>query len=819
MRRTRTYCISLLLALAVANAAAQPSAETATFRFDRVALSASLDSLMRWFPVSIVYRDRDVEGKTVTASCGACDLESALNRILEGTSLMWIRTGNQVVLKPRPPETVGPRGSVSGVVVDSLTGESLAGVIVLLKDSAAQEYRTVRRWCPTNAAGFYALRGVSPGTYLLAIRALGYRPALLAVHVTGGESLRLDVGLVEEKITLQEVMVEGRRSAVLTSQGFTRGIYVRATPSDQTEYLLDGARIYNPTHFGGVLSAFNEEALNDVQLMPGGLPPYYGGRIGGVMDLSMRDGTRERVSGSIGLGSLGTRFSVEGPLADRTTFLLSGRRGYPEPAVPFLEGYGAPGRLGISELTAKLTHRLAPGDQIFVNGYMGKDSYDNAVSDNGVNLSNNFSWGNSALNLGWTAIVSPSVFVRVSAGYTRYDLSLQHGLSTPVPVPPEARFSSEYEIEDLSLRAHAEHFYDQEHTVRGGVELVRHRTGGYVSEFSTRTGHMSLDGPSFWELSVYLQDQWKLFPGVMAEIGARATTFSDGSATLSSVDPRFSLLASVSQWLRVYGSLTSINQYLHPYRNTGVFLFYPARFWYPSGETVKPSGSLQVTLGAETGDETFRASAESFYRTTSNLHGFGIDTAGAWQTDLSDQILYGNGRSYGVELSVQKRTGELTGSATYTLSWVREQFAELNGGEPYAPRTDRRHELQLSALYIPSEEWASGILAVLASGESTSMDPPVLKQVADYLAAQGIEDVNGGQLPGFQRFELSASRRFDLPGVRCLLSLRLVNAYGLVDPYIWNLRANADPRLMWSASLDELKLFPLFPTLELNVRF
>lgn len=807
-----------MAALAVV-ATAQVKQGPVSFRLEGVSLRASLDSLMRWFPVSIVYMDRDVEGKSVTASCQGCDLEGALDRLLEGTSLVWIRTGDQVVLKSRSPERVSIRRTVSGIVTDSVTGEPLAGAMVLLQDSAGQDLGSVRRWCPTNTSGFFSLRGVDPGAYLVAVRALGYGTALVHALVGSEADLRLDIGLFEEKITLEEVMVEGRRTTVLSSQGFTRGIYVPATPADQTEYHLDGARIYNPTHFGGVLSAFNEEALNDVQVIPGGLSPYYGGRIGGIMDLAMRDGSREGVSGSLGIGSLGMRASLEGPLIGRTTFLVSGRRGYPEPAVPFLTAEGTPSRLGITELTAKLTHRSATGDQFSANGYLGRDAYDNAAAGNGVSLSNNFSWGNTTLNLGWTGILSPSVFVRVSAGYTRYDFSLQHVLATPVQIPEGARLSSGYTIEDLSLRAHAEHFYDQSHTVRGGVDLVRHRTAGYVSEFSTRTGHMSLDGAGFWELSVYLQDQWRLLPGVMAEIGARATTFSDGIATLSSVDPRFSTLVTASEHVRLYGSITSINQYVHPYRTSGVFFFYPARFWYPSSGTVRPSGSLLFTIGADAGDETLLLSAESFYRTTSNLHGFGIDTAAAWQADLLDEILYGTGRSYGVELSAQKRTGALTGRATYTLSWVREQFAELNGGQPYAPRTDRRHDLQLSATYAPAEEWSFGVLAVLATGESTSMDPPILTEIRDALAARGIEDVNGGQVPGFQRLELSASRHFSFSGARCLLSLRCVNAYGLVDPFLWTVRATADPRLMWSVALQEMRLFPLFPALELTVRF
>jgi hypothetical protein len=823
MRRASILCISLLSAIGISSADPQEKKDHVSFHFHEISLRASLDSLMRWFPVSIVYLDREVEGKKVSAACTGCDFQQALNSILEGTSLTWIRRGNQVMLQEWPPEKRRPAGTISGVVTDSLTGEWIAGGTVLLQDSLRQSRMAVRRWCPTNAFGFYSLRAVAPGRYTLVVRALGYRSAAVTVEVKDDGPIRQSFPLAQHSITMEEVTVEGRRTAMTSTQGFSRGIYVRSTPTDQTEYLLDGARIYNPSHFGGVLSTFNAEVLNDVQVTVGGLPPYYGGRIGGILDLSMRDGTNERLSGSAGIGSLGSHLSLEGPVTAGTTFLLSGRRGYPEPPVPLLKEHGTPSPLGLTEITAKLSHRLSPEERLSLSGYTGRDSYDNQTEGNGAQLGNHFSWGNVMLNAGWSRVASPSLFLYASAVYTRYHFWLDHVLTGSVPVASEMRLSSRYAIEDIAVRANAEEYYDESHTVRGGVELVYHRMKGWISEFSTRTGYMSLDGLSSWELSVYLQDQWKVLPHVMADVGARATNFAGSDGSFSSIDPRFSMLVSLSEQTRLYTSLTSINQYLHPYRNSGVFLFYPTIFWYPSTEKVKPSNSLQVTLGAETGDDTYTFSAESFYRVTYNLHEAGLDTA-AWSRDLSGAILFGTGRSYGLELTLRKRTGDLTGSMSYTLSWGKERFAEINAGEPFDPRFDRRHELQLSASYTPAEDWTFGVLCVVASNRTPSLESQIAESYRNdpagaASAAREFIDLNGGRLPGFQRLELSATKKFSISAFQCLVSLRLLNEYGLVDPFIWTFRGGADPRMMWSATLKEMELFPLFPTMGLIVRF
>ena len=165
------------------------------------------------------------------------------------------------------------------------------------------------------------------------IRAVGYQPYRDTVALEGGESRMSDIDLDPVEIRMQEVTVEAQRTALLPSEGYARGTFLRAAPTDQNQYLLDGVRIYNPTHFGGVLTTFNGDALNEVDVNRNGLPPSYGGRIGGFLDLSMRSGTRHALSGGAGTGSLGSHLALEGPLGPMT-FLFSWRRGYPDPAVP-----------------------------------------------------------------------------------------------------------------------------------------------------------------------------------------------------------------------------------------------------------------------------------------------------------------------------------------------------------------------------------------------------------------------------------------------------------------------------------------------------
>jgi len=821
MVKAGILCISLLAAIAwPSTGIAQGPATRVTVRLDGVTLRVSLDSLMQWFGVSVVYLDADIEGKQVTVDCDECDLGMALDRILSGTSLTWVQTGTQVILRKQAAARAPLLATVSGSVTDSITGQSVGGAYVLLHEGTGTG--GVLRWCPANEFGFYSLRRLAPGTYTLVVRTLGYHPARRTFTLADSAPLRIDVALHPEEIRMQEVTIEGHRSALSSTEGYARGLYIPAAPTDQTQYLLEGARIYNPSHFGSVLSTFNAEVMAEVDVRAGGLPPQYGGRIGGMLDLSMRNGSRHRLSGSAGTGSLGSQLALEGPLGSSTTFLLSWRRGYPDPLVPFLSEYGTPSPLATTEFIGRLSHRLSGSQQLALSGYASRDAYTARVEDAGLELNNNFGWENRAVSLRWNGIASPSLFFSASAFYSGYDFSLEH----IVGAETAERFLSEFSVQDFSLRAHAEHYYDEHHMLRGGVELVQRRIGGDIQKFSTQIAPLMLRNTTTWELSVYLQDQWVLMPRVSAGLGARATTYTGAQGSYSAVDPRFSLLVALDDDTRLYGALTSIHQFVHGYRNSGVFLLYPPNFFYPSSEEVKPTSAVHAALGFQTvaGDQEYILSAESFYRVTYNVHGFFAPPPADPPASLTDATRYGSGVGYGVELSARKRLGDLRGALSYTLAWAKETYAEVNGGNPIPSPFDRRHEVQGTLLWVPAEQWTIGLFWVLTANEPRTFE---LLAPSDGIslggvgtpALHGFVDVNGGRLPGFQRLEVDVTRTFRINSMLCSISLRFLNAYGLTDPFLVDLITAPDGSVTWRARLRDLTLFPLFPTLAVNVRF
>jgi TonB-dependent receptor-like protein/carboxypeptidase-like protein len=818
----RTLFISgVLVAALCCLAPAQERGSGITFTFDGVPLHAACDTLVRRFGIPLVYLDTELEGRTVSARCNGCTEEEALSHLLSGTGLTWKRTLSQYMLVKLPVEREPALGTLAGTVSDSVTGEDLPGAYLLLyPDSSGLAAATLVRVSEANPFGFFSIRRLTPGIYHLLARAVGYKPMQQSCVISDSNSPLLNIRLPQDQIAMQEVVIEGRQVSFSAADGLTRGVFIPAVPSDQHQYLLDGSAVYNPAHFGGVLTTFSPDALRDVEVKPGGVPPYYGGRIGGILDLSVREGTMERFSGSVGTGSLGSHATLEGPIAGAGTFMISGRRGYPDLLPVSQEGDDRTSTQNFSELIAKLGHRLSESDRLTLTGYIGTDAYSNNVSGPRMHLDNHLSWGNACANLQWTGIASPSLFLQASAGFTSYNFDIEHLLTDSLFPLQSPGFGSNFRISDADLRANAEHFYDEEHTVRGGVELVHHRIDADIDQFSTQTGPFELHSYSAWELSLYLQDQWRLLPLVTAAFGARATSFLGDGGSFSGIEPRFSLLASPSEDVLITFSLTSIHQYMHPYRNSGIFLFYPTLFWYPSTDRIRPTSSLHISLGLEksflSGD--FTISGELFHRVTHDLHEFRFNEGVSPVNDLSDVVLFGSGRVTGAKLGLRKRAGTLSASITYIFSSATNTFDELNNGDGYTPRFNRRHELQLDAWVALGERWMLGALAVLSSDQSPSFSPKfyLLDMI---LNRQEVIDMNGSRLPGFQRVEFRLSHLFSLSGFPCQASLRLMNDYGLIDPYTWTLRINPDPRLKWDATLGDLKLFPLNPAVSVSMKF
>ena len=204
------------------------------------------------------------------------------------------------------------------------------------------------------------------------------------------------------------------------------GLYVRGGGPDQNLILLDGAPVYNASHLFGFFSIFNSDAINHVQIMKGGFPARYGGRLSSVLDITMKEGNMKRykVEGSLGL--LASRIGIEGPIKkDKASFMICARRTYLDFLLqPLFRLANGNSNLSqgyfFNDLNAKVNWKVNKRNRLYLSYYGGKDKYyvkskpysylydGTTISDQSEDRNQ---WGNQLGGLRWNRIFNKNTFI------------------------------------------------------------------------------------------------------------------------------------------------------------------------------------------------------------------------------------------------------------------------------------------------------------------------------------------------------------------------------------------------------------------------
>jgi outer membrane cobalamin receptor len=758
------------------------------------------------------------------------------------------------------------QANISGIVTEEVSGEVVIGASVLLyRDSMPQTPTRPLRGAMTNKFGFYSLTGIEPGTYVLAIRSVGYAPfSRLFVVSDTTTSLRLDLRIRAEDVRLGEVTVEGDRHQSLTppistvelspefvnqmpslggekdvfrvlqllpgvkaASEISSGLYIRGGSPDQNLVLLDGVIVYNPSHLGGFLSTFNSDALLDIRLHKGAFPAEYGGRLSSVIDMTMREGTKEKIKGSAGVSLISSRLTVEGPINEDATFMVSGRRMYLDLLMPLADPDGEAPRYYFYDFNAKVNSRLSESDRIFVSGYFGRDVLFSPDSRNFEDDQFDISWGNATANVRWMHIVSSSLFTNFSFIYTNYKFG------TSLAENDRSDFEVFSGIQDLMLRGEAQYFPSEDHTIKVGVESTLHkfRVGAEQTTSNNELDDLqiNLSNISSLDASLYAQDEWKITPKFSTNIGARLYYFDQGNYL--KFEPRLSASYEVADGVQLKGAFAVANQFLHLIVRNDITL--PTDLWFPSTDVIKPSQSVQGVLGVSTllFNNEYMLTVEGYYKTMNNLYEYRDNAAFTFGAPLDSQFTVGTGRAYGLEVFFNKRMGSFTGWIGYTLSWTQRTFPELNNGQMFYPRYDRRHDISLVLTYKLGESWELGATWTYGSGQAYTVPSGQygfnpIEGINDNIIYSGTYDDyterNAYRLPAFHKLDLNFMHKFSWFGLPWELSLNVYNAYNHKNTFAQFLSYDYDnpgPSGYWKRVVKRVTLFPFIPSVGLGFKF
>lgn len=757
----------------------------------------------------------------------------------------------------------GADATINGVVRERGSAEVVIGATVALHRDSLRAGGRPERGTYSNRYGYYALKGLREGRYTIVVTAIGYSPWMKAITIGDTTtSLTIDVEMTSADVAGHEIVVQAEREGsalerigtisispdfisnmpsfggevdvfralqllpgVKASTELSSGLYVRGGSPDQNLILLDGVVVYNPSHLGGFLSSFHADALRDIKLIKGAFPAEYGGRLSSVLDLTMKEGNAERIKGSAHISMIAAGATVDGPITEDVTFMVSGRRFYADIFAPLFvtDTLPAPSYY-FYDLNAKLNWKINERDRIYASAYFGRDVLA-ASPDKGDEIK--VDWGNATANLRWTHLISPGLFASSSFIYTDYIFGtglIDTRRSTGITY----NFNTDSRIRDIMLRTELQWTAEADHLVKAGVEATHHRfiANAYTDRVQNlerigRTGTVeALDAAAF------IQDEWTITDALSANIGGRLYWFQTGNYLR--LEPRVSLAWTVSPTTTLTASAAMAHQFLHLIIRNDIAL--PTDLWFPSTPSILPGRSIQAILGLQQqlfdGDVLF--TAEGYIKDMQNLYEYKENAQFTLGLPLESQFTRGKGIAYGVEMFLNKRVGKFTGWIGYTLAWTTRTFAELNGGRPFYPRYDRRHDISVVGNYKLNETWSFGATWTYGTGQAYTV--PVAWYPTNTLNPEwtyGRGDVgqlyterNGYRIAPFHKLDLQATYSYEWFGLPFQLSLNIYNIYNRRNPFalyadeVYNTSTG-----QFENVIKQLTLFPIIPTLGLRCTF
>jgi hypothetical protein len=625
------------------------------------------------------------------------------------------------------------------------------------------------------------------------------------------------------------------------------GLYVRGGGPDQNLLLLDEAIVYNASHLFGFFSVFNGDALKSVELVKGGFPARYGGRLSSVIDLSMKEGNNKRYTGEVGVGILSSRFTFEGPIQEgKSSFMISGRRTYIDLLIQPIVYASTGNNAGyyFYDFNAKANFTLSDKDRLFLSGYFGKDNFYSIVRERKARLETDFGWGNRTLTARWNHVFSPKLFSNASIIYSHYNLNI--GLESYDGLRDTFQLKYQSVINDIGLKYDFDWRPHPNHQIRYGFQTTQHqfqpaalvlKAGGF-GDLQNRIKTIYS-----YESGVYIEDIWK-WNKFQFNPGFRLSHYYVDKANFVNPEPRFSTSYNIKPDLAVKASFARMFQYIHLLSNSGISL--PTDLWIPATAGLLPMRSEQTAVGvAKDFDNGFSLSWEAYYKDMKNVAQYREGASFLLQDDIfslngagarnwEQQITRGTAWSYGTEWFLQKKTGDFTGWIGYTLSWTQMKFEELNFGRPFWARYDRRHDISVVGSYKITKNVNFAFTWVYGTGNAITLPQgyvpgnnhqmsayPILwnPQIQSYNNFIDFGNRNDFRMEAYHRLDLGLQFHKEKTHGTETWEISIYNAYNQANPFFYYGTTDYDKNGDISTVLKKVNLFPVLPSISWSFKF
>jgi len=731
----------------------------------------------------------------------------------------------------------------------------------------------------TDAQGNYSLE-LSAGVRIISVNLLGFASTKKRVVLYNNGTL--DFGITESLEGLDEVvlignvnkniedtnvgttqvdveniknipLVLGERDifkAAATLPGITSagegasGYNVRGGKEDQNLILLDDGVIYNPVHFFGIFSAINPFTSNEVTVYKGHIPAKYGGRLASVFDIKTKDANVEKFSGEASIGPVTSNLVLETPIIkNKAAILVGGRTTFTNIILRNLdEEELRNSEASFYDVILKYNHQLNEKNKISATGYYSSDAF--SITSDSL-----FKYKNRMVSLQWEHVFKGSHKVKFTLSNSAYDFDLNFEGEA------NDNFDLQYRLNETSLQVGFANKMNEKHTLGYGLSaklyanspgdrspngsnsiitptsIPRERaleTALFVSDIFDITDRFTVEAGlrfSFFAAlgesiqNIYVEDRPKT-NGTLIE--QREFGSNELVETYTTPEYRLALRYLIMPDLSLKGSVNRQAQYIH--KLTTNTTASPVDTYALSNINIAPQRGLQYSLGLFKNfkEGMFEASVEGYYKKTTDILDYKVGAEVLQNETLEQEVLQGEGKSYGVEFLLRKNKGSLNGWIGYAYSRsmlkLDSEFLDerVNNGEYFPSNYDKPHDFSLVANYKITRRFSFSGNFVYQTGRPVTV--PIGNFVVNNAELVVYSDRNEFRIPDYYRLDLS----FNVEGnhkknklAHSFWNISVYNVLGRNNPYSVFFVAEDGNVKAYQSSIFSVPI----PTVSYNLKF
>ena len=813
---TSKYILLILLG-ATSSVLAQ---KKVNFQYNNIELKTALNNLINEYQLSIVFPDT-IPNTPITQSCIDCSQDEALSLILSSTYLKWEKSNSQyIILIPDYNQNY----SISGRATDFKTGEPIpyANVFIIKTNSGDI----------SNNDGLFSISNITTLSCSLSVSYIGYETKIIPLSFPKDENNFKTIPLDPKILNSKEISITGYTREFMDRSnipgqvsfspryistlpnlgevdifrslqylpgiqlglGGTSNLYIRGGLPEQNLIILDGMPVYQNGHMFGFITSIAADAIKDVQVYKGGVPPQYGGRISSVIELSSRSGNSINPNGAVYANFMSQGLTTEIPILKRGSLIINIRKS--NPSTDYSNLYTSIQRYitgdnkfslltqtannytdqnttydiksSYEDITSRLSILINPRHKITFTQITGTDSvaesrdyfgFSSILGRDSIHIDEKTNLINTGLimNLSskWNHIYNSNFSISMYKISSKY-LTTQFSIMNEIPSTIIGYLDEKNNFNDHRIKFHHQLKIFNDHKFSGGFEETFLSSDfNTIREDGTSSNTSQIEQDNFLH-AFFFQDEWNIFNNTEILSGFRISYLNSNSEFF--IEPRLSLKHKLQSNISLEASLDKHHQFIHKISSNNFDTRGTQNMWILSTKNIPVIYSNNYHLGITWDNKNYSFSHSLYSRQIENIFQFNDSfMTTITNNNINNELYVGSGTSNGLEIILRRKIGLISGWMAYHLNNSKYNFPKLNNGKDFLADHGKMHELKIIAI---TKLWNFDLSAswVFSSGGVYTDKDNMYVEAGSGFDIVTIGNQNSNILPSIHHLDINISR-------------------------------------------------------------